>query len=175
MKLLQDINEAAKEQEQLDELFTGVGRKMAGKALSAVGAKGAGANLQARGETAQQAKKLKVGFQQFAGQMGKALNAATVDDLATFIKSKNLPFVANALGNVQKTTPLKDVPTQALDAVFQAALAGGTKRAARAQTPAQPQNQAAAPKAAGGGAIQQFIKSLTPSQKNSFIAALQSS
>jgi len=183
MELLRSINEemkAAEEMERLEE--AGLIKKAMGKVAGAVGMKGTAANLQAQGEADQQIKQLKIAFNQFAGQMGKKMNAATVDDLASFFKSKNLP-VAGELG--KRGTPLGQVGKEAINKAFATAVQGGAKRQMRQAAPgtaaqpqqSQPQQQAQAAQPQQGGKLGNIAKALaglTPSAQNSLIAALQS-
>lgn len=174
MSLLQEIHSDLKTQEDLKSLEeAGLIKKGLGKAASAIGMKGTAANLQARGEADQKIKQLKIAFQQFAGQMGKKMNDASANDLATFLKSKNLPVAEEIrrMGN----SPLNQIDKQAINKAFQVAIQGGAKRALRQQVGQSGQPQQTSQQQGVGGKIQQFISSLTPVQKNSLIAALQSS
>ena len=176
MKLLQEIHsEVVKRDEvkQLDE--AGLIKKGLGKVAGAVGMKGTAANLQAQGEAAQKVKQLKIAFNQFAGQMGKSLKNASANDLTTFLKSKNLPIsdAIKKMGN----QPLNQVDKNTINQAFQVAIQGGAKRQVRqqAQQAGQPQ-QPQQPQAVGGKVsnIAKALAQLSPSAKNSLIAALQS-
>lgn len=178
MELLRSINAEIAEKEELKNLEeAGLLKKGLGKVAGAVGMKGTAANLQAQGEADQKVKQMKIAFNQFAGQMGKKMNDATAGDLASFLKSKNLPVVntLKRLGN----RPLSEVDKNLINQAFNVAIKGGAKRQLRQQTsqgamgqPAQQQTQQ--PQQGKLGNIAKALATLSPSDKNSLIAALQS-